>query len=52
MLKLAYLTRLNLPTSRASNSRFFRIQNANISGYCFYMNPNIRQNFKSALVYF
>ena len=43
MLKLAYFLR-NLQTSRANNSRVLRI--VKFSGYCFYINANIEEDFK------
>ena len=43
--KLAHFLR-NLQTSRASNSRIHRIKNAKFSGYCFYMNNNIKGDFQ------
>ena len=36
----------NLQTSRANNSRILRMKNANISGYCFYMNTSILADFQ------
>ena len=32
--------------SRVNKSNNRRIKNAKFSGYCFYMNPNIRGNFQ------
>ena len=43
---LAYFLLRNLQTSRANNSRIFRINKAKISGYCFYMNTGIQRDFQ------
>ena len=40
MLKISLFLR-NLQTSWANNQRTFKITNAKLSGYCFYMNTNI-----------
>ena len=53
MLKLAYFTsRLNLQTSRAVTRDFLGFRMQTFLGIVLYMNPNIRRNFKSALVHF
>ena len=38
--KVAYLLR-KIQTLRVNNSRILGIENAKLSGYCFYMNTNI-----------
>ena len=43
--KLVYFLR-NLQTLRANNSRILRIKNAKFSRYCFYMNTNIKGDFR------
>ena len=43
--KLAYFLR-NLQTSRANISRILRIKNAEFSGYCLYMNTDIKGDFQ------
>ena len=35
-----------MQTSRVRNSRILKAKNAKFSGYCFYMNPNIWENFQ------
>ena len=42
--KLAYFLR-KIQTSRINNSRILRIKNKKLSGYCFYLNPNITVKF-------
>ena len=39
----------NLKTSRANNLRIIKMKNANISGYCFYMNTNIWGDFQISI---
>ena len=46
----AYFLR-NLQTSWGNNLIILRIKNAKFSGYCFYVNANKWEIFKSALVY-
>ena len=36
-----------MQTLRVNSSRTLRIKNANFSGYCFYMNLNIKWNFQT-----
>ena len=36
----------NLQTLQANNSRILRIKNAKFSGYCFYMNTKIKEDFQ------
>ena len=43
--KVAYFLR-KIQTSGANNSRILRIQNAEFSGYYFYMNTNIWRDFQ------
>ena len=43
--KLAYFLR-NLTTSRENNSRIIEIKNVKFSGYCFYMNTNVQEDFQ------
>ena len=43
--KVGYLLR-KMQTSRVSNSRILRIENAKCSGYYFDINPNIQWNFQ------
>ena len=45
MLKLSLLFK-KFTTSRANNSRILRIKNAEFSGYCFYINMNIKGDFQ------
>ena len=45
MLKISLLLR-NLQTSRANNSRIPGIKNGKLLGYCFYMNTNIKGDFR------
>ena len=46
MLKISLLFK-KFTKSRANNSRTLRIKNAKFSGYCFYMNTNVTEIFKS-----
>ena len=39
----------NLQISRADNSRILRIENAEFSEYCFYMNTNIQGDFQVSI---
>ena len=48
--KVAYFLR-KIQTLWVNNSRILRIKNAKFSGFCFYMNTNVREIFKPALVY-
>ena len=45
MVEISLLLR-NLQTSRANNSRIFRIKNAKLTGYCFYMNTGTQGDFQ------
>ena len=44
MLKISLFFK-KLQTSRANNLRILWIKNVNFSGYCFYMNTNIQEDF-------
>ena len=45
MLKVAYFLR-KLQTLRVHNLRILMIKNVKFSGYCFYTNPNIEEDFQ------
>ena len=43
--KLTYFLK-NLQTSREDNLRILGIKKEKLSGYCFYMNTNVKGNFQ------
>ena len=46
MLKISLLFKKLTNLDTYNNSRILRIKNAKFSGYCFYMNTNIYEDFQ------